>query len=102
MSPRHVIFGLLTAAILLASCGKPRELPYSQLGYRDCVLTEPGTGAPFTGIAKDSYKDGRPKAEYSGTTVDIEPCEFAAKSTVPLRSEVRIGTSSPSWAAGAT
>jgi antitoxin component YwqK of YwqJK toxin-antitoxin module len=64
MSPRHVIFGLLTAAILLASCGKPRELPYSQLGYRDCVLTEPGTGAPFTGIAKDSYKDGRPKAEY--------------------------------------
>lgn len=64
MTSRLVFLGSLAAAILLGSCGKPKELPYKQLGYRDGVLTEAGTGTPFTGIAKDSYKDGKPKAEY--------------------------------------
>ncbi len=43
-----------------------------------------------------------PNAAYSGTTDEIAPCELAEKSTEPVLSEVRIGTSSPSWAAGAT
>lgn len=64
MIPRLAIFGSLAAAIMLGSCGKPKELPYRQLGYHDGILTEPGTGTPFTGIAKDSYKDGSRKAEY--------------------------------------
>ena len=61
-----------------------------------------GPSMTFQASCKVGNRNGRPKAEYSGTTVDIEPCELAAKSTVPLRSDVRIGTSSPSCAAGAT
>ena len=64
MIPRLIFLGSLAASILLASCGKPKELPYKQLGYHDGILTEPGSSKPFTGIAKDTHKDGQPKAEY--------------------------------------
>ncbi|HEY2573632.1 MAG TPA: hypothetical protein VGH65_06175 [Verrucomicrobiaceae bacterium] len=55
---------LLTAAILLGSCNKPKELSYKSLGYKEGILTEPVSNTPFTGIARDFYKDGKLKAEY--------------------------------------
>jgi len=65
MTLRYASLVLLTGLVsMLASCGKPKELPYKQLGYHEGILTEPGTEAPFSGIARDSYKDGKPKAEY--------------------------------------
>ena len=60
---RRVIL-VLVAGLTLSSCGKPKELAYSKLGYNDGVLTDPETSRPFTGIARDVYKDGKPKAEY--------------------------------------
>lgn len=64
MIPRRLVLSSLAVVMWFGSCGKPKELPYKDLGYRDGVFTEPGTGAPFSGIAKDSHKDGKPKAEY--------------------------------------
>ncbi len=64
MISRLVIITSLAAALCLSSCGKPKELSYKQLGYQGGILTEPGTSTPFTGIAKETYKDGKPKAEY--------------------------------------
>lgn len=64
MTSRLVIFASLAVIFFLSSCGKPKELPYKELGYLSGILTEPGTGTPFTGIARESYKDGKPKAEY--------------------------------------
>lgn len=52
------------AALLLCSCGKSKELPYSKLGYADNVFTDPETGKGFSGIAKDYHKNGQLKAEF--------------------------------------
>jgi|GWRWMinimDraft_6_1066014.scaffolds.fasta_scaffold27469_1 antitoxin component YwqK of YwqJK toxin-antitoxin module len=64
MTSRLVIFALLAVPLFLVSCGKPKELPYNKLGYHSGIFTEPGTDKPFTGLAKESYNDGKPKAEY--------------------------------------
>ncbi len=64
MTSRLVIFASLAVTFFLGSCGKPKELPYKELGYRSGILTEPDTGTPFTGIARENYKDGKPKSEY--------------------------------------
>lgn len=63
MNSRFILISLVVASCL-CSCGKPRELTYKELGYRDGIFIEPGTDKPFTGIARDSYKDGKSKAEY--------------------------------------
>jgi len=55
---------LLITSLALGSCAKPKELPYAKLKYHSNLYTDPDTSQPFTGIAKDTYKDGKPKAEY--------------------------------------
>ncbi len=65
MTIRLVSLVLLAGLVsMVASCGKPKEIEYKKLGYSDNVFTDPDTKQPFTGIARDSYKDGKPKAEY--------------------------------------
>jgi antitoxin component YwqK of YwqJK toxin-antitoxin module len=48
----------------MGSCSKPKEALYKKLGYHNDLLTDPDTKEPFTGIARESYPDGKPKAEY--------------------------------------
>lgn len=55
---------LLFSAILLASCGPPKEADYAKLGYADNVFTDPDTGKGFTGIARQKYPDGKLRGEY--------------------------------------
>src|SRR3954454_21899531 len=64
MTSRRAIVLVLATILSLVSCGKPKELAYKSLGYTNGILTEPGSNVPFTGVARDSYKDGKPKAEY--------------------------------------
>jgi antitoxin component YwqK of YwqJK toxin-antitoxin module len=51
--------------LVLFSCSKPKEIDYGKLGYGNELFTDPQTKQPFTGIAREAYKDGKPKAEYS-------------------------------------
>ena len=57
-----ILTGLLSLA--LASCSKPKEEAYSKLLYRHNVYGDPETALPFTGIAKETYPDGKRKAEF--------------------------------------
>ncbi|MDZ4288159.1 MAG: hypothetical protein U0984_09380 [Prosthecobacter sp.] len=41
---------------------KPAEVAYSQLEWKDEIYLM--AGKPFTGIARDQHKDGKPKAVY--------------------------------------
>jgi len=50
--------------LVLASCSKPKEADYGKLGYDHEMFTDPETKQPFTGIAREAYKNGKPKAEY--------------------------------------
>ncbi len=63
---RRRLAGLLCLSLILAmgSCSKPKEALYQKLGYHNDLFTDPATKEPFTGIAKDSYADGKLKAEY--------------------------------------
>jgi antitoxin component YwqK of YwqJK toxin-antitoxin module len=54
----------LGAAILLASCGRPKEADYNKLGYSDGVYSDPDTGKEFTGIARQKDRDGKIRGEY--------------------------------------
>ena len=68
MNRRHAMskaFAALTVSILALSPGcenKPKEATYKELKYKDelYILAD----KPFTGIARDSYPDGKPKVEY--------------------------------------
>lgn len=55
---------LAATALSLGSCSKPKEFPYQKLAYHDGGFTDPETGQPFSGIAKDYHKDGSLKAEF--------------------------------------
>ena len=48
----------------LGGCSKPKEALYEKLGYDNNLLTDPDTKAPFSGIAREAYKDGKPKSEF--------------------------------------
>ena len=61
---RPHLIALLLLSLALGSCSKPKELSYAKLKYHNNLYTDPDTSLPFTGIAKDGYKDGKPKAEY--------------------------------------
>ena len=62
---KHAHYLCLVCSIyLLASCEKPKELPYSKLGYVDNVFTDPETQKGFSGVARDYYKGGKLKAEF--------------------------------------
>jgi antitoxin component YwqK of YwqJK toxin-antitoxin module len=68
MNRRHAMsktFAALTVSILALTPGcdnKPREATYKELKWKDDLyyLNE----ALFTGIARDIYSDGKPRAEY--------------------------------------
>ncbi|HRJ07528.1 MAG TPA: hypothetical protein PK490_03895 [Prosthecobacter sp.] len=56
---------LILAALLACLCAcapEPREAAYSALEWKDDVYFL--EGKPFTGIARDAHKDGKPKGEY--------------------------------------
>jgi antitoxin component YwqK of YwqJK toxin-antitoxin module len=55
---------LLLPLLLLTSCSPPKEIDYSKLKYSNDVFTDPATKAPFTGIARQKYPDGKQRAEY--------------------------------------
>lgn len=54
----------LCSAMMLASCGKPKEADYTKLGYSNNVFTDPDTGKGFTGIARQKQPDGKLRGEY--------------------------------------
>jgi antitoxin component YwqK of YwqJK toxin-antitoxin module len=56
---------LTFTSLILTSC-KPKEADYSSLKYQSSgnLFIDPDTSKPFTGIAKDAYPNGKPKAEY--------------------------------------
>lgn len=58
------LLSALFLVFLLCSCGKPKEVPYSKLGYADNLFTDPDTGKGFSGIARDYHKNGQLKAEF--------------------------------------
>jgi antitoxin component YwqK of YwqJK toxin-antitoxin module len=37
---------------------------YDKLAYSNDVFSDPATGAPFTGIARQKYPDGKQRGEY--------------------------------------
>lgn len=55
---------LALVSFVFASCGKPKEVPYKKLGYENNGFTDPDSGKPFSGLARDHYKDGTLKAEF--------------------------------------
>ncbi len=55
---------VLLFVALLPSCSPPKEADYSKLGYAGEVFTDPETGKPFTGIARQKYPDGKVQGEY--------------------------------------
>lgn len=57
-------FLTLLAALALVSCSKPKEADYAKLKYHNDLFTDPQTGDPFTGMAREAYRSGKPKAEY--------------------------------------
>lgn len=59
-----IFFLAVAASFLLASCAPPKEADYSKLGYNDNVFTDPDTNKGFTGIAKQTYPDGKRRGEY--------------------------------------
>lgn len=64
MPARPALLLFFSCSLLLAACGKPKELPYKDLGYSDNVFTDPATKKAFTGLARDYHKDGTLKAEF--------------------------------------
>lgn len=54
----------LLACLALNACSKPKVIAYEKLAYDNNVFSDPDTHAPFTGLAKEAYPDGHPKAEY--------------------------------------
>ncbi len=54
-----LLFALFSAA---APAAEPPEVSYSQLEWKDDVFFL--NGKPYTGVARDKHKDGKPKAEY--------------------------------------
>lgn len=53
---------LTTASLIAAGETKPAEVTYKELKWQDDVYFL--QGKPFTGVAKDKHKDGKPKGEY--------------------------------------
>lgn len=53
---------LTTASLIAADETKPAEVTYKELKWQDDVYFL--QGKPFTGLAKDKHKDGKPKGEY--------------------------------------
>ena len=57
---------VLTASTLLgAEPPKPAEVTYKELKWQDDVYFL--NGKPFSGLARDKHKDGKPKGEYPFT-----------------------------------
>jgi antitoxin component YwqK of YwqJK toxin-antitoxin module len=54
----------LFTAVILPSCSPPKEADYKKLGYSNDVFTDPDTGKPFTGIARQKDPDGKLRGEY--------------------------------------
>jgi antitoxin component YwqK of YwqJK toxin-antitoxin module len=54
----------LSPKVMQQAAAQPKEEDYAKLKYRNELFTDPQSGQPFTGIAHDSYKSGKPKAEY--------------------------------------
>jgi antitoxin component YwqK of YwqJK toxin-antitoxin module len=52
------------SAVLLTSCGPPKEMDYKRLVYSDDFFTDPDTGKGFTGIARQKYPDGKVRSEF--------------------------------------
>lgn len=52
------------AALLLTSCRKPKEVPYTKLKMVDNLLNDPDARKPFTGISRDFHPDGKLKSEF--------------------------------------
>ena len=64
MNAPTVLVTLLFPLLLLTSCSPPKEVDYDKLAYSNDVFSDPDTKAPFTGIARQKYKDGKQRAEY--------------------------------------
>lgn len=64
MKAPTALLTLLLPLLLLASCSPPKDADYDKLGYSNGVFSDPATKAPFTGIARQKYKDGKQRAEY--------------------------------------
>jgi antitoxin component YwqK of YwqJK toxin-antitoxin module len=58
----HFLTFLLMAAAPLSAEPAAAEVPYAKLEWKDDVYF--WQGKPFTGVAKDKHKDGKPKGEY--------------------------------------
>jgi antitoxin component YwqK of YwqJK toxin-antitoxin module len=63
MHPHFHRVVMLCLLAFLASCGKPKEVPYLKLGYDGTTLTDPETKKPFTGISRQYHKDGQVSME---------------------------------------
>lgn len=61
MSKLSAAFAVSVLALETA-CSKPQEAAYKDLDWREEVFYL--KGQPFTGIARESYKDGKPAKEY--------------------------------------
>jgi antitoxin component YwqK of YwqJK toxin-antitoxin module len=54
---------LLSLGLLSVSCHRPpQEAAYADLEWKDDVYRL--AGQPFTGLARDAHKNGKPKGEY--------------------------------------
>ena len=58
---------LATMTLLMtASCSKPKEIDFKRLGFDGMsTFLDPETKKGFTGVARDSYPDGKQKAVYN-------------------------------------
>jgi antitoxin component YwqK of YwqJK toxin-antitoxin module len=64
MRPSSLLTAVACLGLILTACSKPKEIDYAKLGYANDMFTDPETKQPFTGIAREVYKSGKPKAEY--------------------------------------
>lgn len=51
-------------ATAFTSCAREREIEYKKLEFHHNLFNAPGDSRPFTGVARDSYPDGKKKAEF--------------------------------------
>jgi antitoxin component YwqK of YwqJK toxin-antitoxin module len=55
-----------TLILLTAACSRPREIDFNKLGFDGMnTFLDPETKKGFTGVARESYPDGKQKAVYN-------------------------------------